>query len=295
MLSASECFPTRRRAPLAACAGALLCGLTLCVSPSVAGTILVDFEDLTVPAAGYYQGADGAGQFTSRGAKFSNTFTDFGSFSVWSGFGYSNRNNTSTPGYVNQYSAYDLLDGAGDASPNYAVGYVSAYDPAPLLTLPARTRALSFRLTNSTYAALAMLQGDSFSKKFGGPTGSEPDYLRLIVTGYDAQDLSLGELAVYLADYRPASAAADYVLSRWTDVNLAPLAAARSFRFSMESSDVDPVFGINTPTYFALDNLLLEEVPEPATLPPALLATGLLALYSMRRRFLSGRPRDART
>ena len=50
----------------------------------------------------------------------------------------------------------------------------------------AGTKPISVQLTNTTYTALSMLNGDSFSKKFGGSTGNDPDYLRLIIQGRDA-------------------------------------------------------------------------------------------------------------
>ena len=56
-----------------------------------------------------------------------------------------------------------------------------------------------------------------------------------------------------------------YVISQWTTVDLSPLGNAASLQFTLASSDTG-AFGINTPTYFALDNLALTPVPEPGTL-----------------------------
>ena len=41
---------------------------------------------------------------------------------------------------------------------------------------------------------------------------------------------------------------------------------ATSLGFGLQSSDNDPTFGMNTPAYFAADNLRLNAVPEPSTL-----------------------------
>ena len=58
---------------------------------------------------------------------------------------------------------------------------------------------------------------------------------------------------------------------------------ARQLTFTLESSDNGP-FGMNTPAYFALDNLTVVPVPEPGAL--ALFGGGLLGigLIGLRRR-----------
>src|SRR5262245_3581762 len=53
--------------------------------------------------------------FVSRGASFNNRFdTAFGG--NWAGWSYSNVVNTTTPGFSNQYAAYNVPSGGGDAS-----------------------------------------------------------------------------------------------------------------------------------------------------------------------------------
>ena len=80
-------------------------------SASLATAAVIDFDDLTVPAAGYENGANLAGAFTSGGASFNNYFsTDFG---YWEGFAYSTKGNTTTAGFGNQYSAWS--GGGSDA------------------------------------------------------------------------------------------------------------------------------------------------------------------------------------
>ena len=60
----------------------------------------------------------------------------------------------------------------------------------------------SLMVTNTTYAALSMRDGDSFAKKFGGPSGNDPDYFRLTITGKDSGGSTIGSVEFYLADYR---------------------------------------------------------------------------------------------
>src|SRR5207249_4062813 len=117
------------------------------------------------------------------------------------------------------------------------------------------TRPLSARIANTTYAALSMLNGDSFAKKFGGASGNDPDYFLLTITGLDSQQHSTGSVDFYLADYRFANNAQDYIVSDWTTVDLSSLGLdTQTLSFGLTSSDVGD-YGMNTPAYFALDNL----------------------------------------
>jgi hypothetical protein len=240
---------------------------TLINSVAVAQT--ADFEDLSLPSNSHHDST----AFSSRGASFNNTSTQFG----WSGFAYSNQTDATTPGFANQHSA--IAGGGAGGSATYGVAYFSAFDPPPTVTLASGTTVQSVSLTNTTYAYLSMRDGDPFAKKFGGASGNDPDYLKLTITGLDASDATVGSVDFYLADFRFTDNAQDYIVSAWQSVDLSALAAARKLTFSFDSSDVGP-FGINTPTYVALDNLVA--VPEPASL--GLLGVAVLATLQRRRR-----------
>ena len=74
----------------------------------------------------------------------------------------------------------------------------------------------------------------------------------------------------------------------WRTVNLTSLGAADTLTFSYESSDVG-VFGINTPTYFAADDLVLSTgsnvVPEPSSIVCFLVVAIGLGMLRWRRRW----------
>ncbi|MHB1157608.1 MAG: DUF4465 domain-containing protein [Phycisphaerales bacterium] len=252
--------------------------LTLWASAAVHANT-VNFEDLSLSPNSFYNGSDNAGGFASSGAYFGNSYTDWGGgFYSWDGFAYSNVNDTTTAGFGNQYAAYTGT-GFGGAG-NYAVAFAgsSAY-----INLPAGQTAQSFRVTNTTYAALSMLNGDSIAKKFGGTTGNDPDYFSVTFTGYDAANAGGSTtgfpVTFYLADYSFTDNAQDYIVSDWQLVDLTPLGSAASIALTWASSDTGN-YGINTPTYVALDNLVT--TPEPASI--ALLAIGASTLIARRRR-----------
>jgi len=242
---------------------------------------LATFDDLPLAADSYWNGAPAVGShpFVSGGASFNNFYTYDESYgmSYWAGWAYSNKTDAATPGYLNQYSA---IAGAAHSGPNYGIGYMDTwYGVTPTLTFPTPQQVQSACFTNMTYPYLIMRDDDpnGFAKKFGGDTGNDPDWFLLTLTGKDAGGQVTGTVNFYLADYRFADNAQDYLVGQWTQVELAPLGTVKSVEFTLDSSDSSP-WGLNTPAYFAMDTLAI--APEPATL--SLLALGLAA--ALRRR-----------
>ena len=220
--------------------------------------LVVDFEEVgaSLSPNSFYNGSDGAGGFQAGPLEFNNDYyADYGS---WTGWAYSNTTDTTTTGFENQYS--DFAGGGAEGSPTYAVSFYdgSGATAPPRISLPANSQ-LSFdslQVTNTTYAAMSMLNGDSFAKRFGGQSGDDPDFLLLTITGKDASGASIGEVDFYLADYRFADNSLDYIVDQWTTIDLSSISDAAALEFSLDSSDVG-AFGINTPTFFAADNLQL--------------------------------------
>jgi hypothetical protein len=134
-----------------------------------------------------------------------------------------------------------------------------------------------------------MLNGDQFAKKFGGASGDDPDFFLLTITGLDASNQSVGSVDFYLADYRSSDNSLDYIVDTWESVDLSGLEGATRLSFAVTSSDIGQ-FGLNTPAYVALDNLVLESregkaVPENFSLL-SILALGALGIGLKLKRFL---------
>jgi uncharacterized protein DUF4465/PEP-CTERM motif-containing protein len=279
-----------RRPVLGSCTATLI---AIALAAPIAATT-IDFEDVgaNLPIANpdtnapeyFYNGYSAAAasqptDFASGGATFNNDFTNFGGGCCWQGWSYSQTTDTTTPGFGNQYSAIPGTGAGGSATYGVAFtgGQVGAQGPVSRITFGSEVSLLGAAITNTTYAALSMQNGDTFSKKFGGASGSDPDYYILTITGRDASDAVTGSVDFALADYRFAEDALDYIIRSWVFVDLSGLGSVAALEFSLDSSDQGFGF-LNTPSYFALDDLVI--VPEPGT--AALLALGL-ALLARRR------------
>ena len=205
------------------------------------------FEELTLAPETFWNGSDESGSFESAGVTFYNSYDKV--YKSWSGFAYSNRTDVTTAGYGNQYSA---ITGSGNnGSSNYAVSYPT---PLALAEFKSTTKVSGFYITNSTYAYWSMKNGDPFSKKFGGESGNDPDYFKLMIEALNVDGLPVDTVYFYLADFRFADQSKDYILNKWTWVDLSSLKDANKLRFSLSSSDNS--FGyMNTPSYFCMDDL----------------------------------------
>lgn len=222
-----------------------------------------DFNDLSLSNNSYWNGSDGSGMFTSGNIEYVNNFD--ATYYSWAGFSYSNMTDNTTPGYENQFSAYTRggMDAGEDGGTNYGIAFVGtdwqsgSSDPVPVEANIIGNEAKvinGFYATNATYSYLSMLNGDSYAKKFGGDSGNDPDYFKLIIYGIDAEGNNTEEVEFYLADYRFDDNSLDYIVDNWRWVELSSLGKVTGLRFYLESSDAS-AYGINTPTYFCIDNI----------------------------------------
>lgn len=255
--------------------------LAMMLTVSVQSAV-INFDDLSLGAESVWNGADGSGGFVSGAGHFQNNYTDwgYGAYS-WDGWAYSNITNNTMAGVGNQFSA---ITGTGVDSANYGISGLSldymsgTYDALPSrLTFEEVQAPVSAYFTNTTYAYYSMKNGDSFAKKFGGKTGNDSDWFMLKITGKDAAGAVTGTVDFYLADFRSADNSKDYIVSDWQKVDLSGLGTVKTLEFTLLSSD-NGNYGMNTPPYFAMDDLTV--VPEPLSI----VLMGVSALLVYRRR-----------
>ncbi len=220
---------------------------------------VVNFEDVTLAVDTFYNGTqDNLQGYSSNGIFFPTDTAQYSWGYSWDGIACSNKTDVTTPGLDNEFSAFAGIGATSSAK--YGVVYDGNIDFGSEKTM------LSIDVTNTTYAALSMRDGDSYGKIFGsnfaadgmtvdGTNGN--DFFILQVIGLKA-DLSIVDTIEFaLADFRLADSL-DYILDTWETINLSSFGNIRFLNFKLISSD-NANFGgtlyMNTPNYFAIDNI----------------------------------------
>lgn len=209
----------------------------------------ITFDDLPLTGIDtFYVGSDSAGGFTAEGVTFKNSYAEYPWGFSWGGFGYSNMTDNVTTGFGNQFSA---ITGAGAQNSDiYAI-----YTNSDTLFFPGAAVFGTVQVTNTTYAYYAVKDGDDGNATpfVKGPF-EEGDFFTVTIYGHSSSDELVDSIVVYLADYRSTNTSDHYVLNDWTSINLETLEGSTYLTFKFDSSDIG-AWGMNTPAYFALDNL----------------------------------------
>lgn len=212
--------------------------------------VVIDFEELDPGADGFWNGSGGEGGFISGMAFFPNSYNI--EYGAWMGFSYTNHTDAQTGDYTNMYSA---LPGSGeDMSDIYSTYYYGGQPDTILFEEPVKVTSLS--VANTTYAYYTMLNGNGFSKKFGGDDGNDADWFRLVITSLDNYARPVTIYNIYLADFRSENNSMDYISNVWNQIDMSASGFISGLVFMIESSDTGD-YGINTPAFVSIDNMEL--------------------------------------
>ena len=274
----------RARRQRAVLFSASLVGMALVLlPPGVARGALVigTFEDQNPGSNAFKNDFRPTNVFITGGFSLNNSFNP--TFGSWSGFSASSKVDNAFGGsdFSHQYGAYAPLGANGTGSggsATYGVAFNFSQGDA-FINLPSGVDPSSIDIANTTYVAQSIMQGDSFARAF-----RQGDFFRLDILGFSGLNgtgTQVGDVPFFLADFRGSSL---QLVGDWTTVSLTTLAGARSLAFNLTSTDVGQ-FGMNTPAYFAVDNVTgVTAVPEPSGVVLCGLGIGLAGLYSLRRR-----------
>ncbi len=203
------------------------------------------------------QPTNGQETFASGLFEFENSYDT--TYSSWSGWAYSNVTDNTTAGWGNQFGN---ITGSGESSSQFGVFNQSytGYDRVRVNNNNQPVNLSGAYFTNTTYAYLSMLNGDFFATQFGDTsnTAGGEDWFLLTIYGInDTLGHTPDSINFYLADYRFADNTQDYIVNQWTWVDLSALGSVHGIEFTLSSSDVG-IYGMNTPAYFAMDNLQVD-------------------------------------
>ncbi len=220
--------------------------LTFYYSVNAQENVVFDFENLNLPDTGFWNGADNSGFYGNDILSFENYCNT--QYNYWSGFSYSNWTDTYNQSLDNQWSTYVGQAYSGNV---FGLAYVpidcnNNYQNIPInLSFINPVEIKNIKLSNSTYTALTILNGDAICSAF-----SEGDYFFVKITSYYL-GLETGADTLYLADYRNGQ---NIIINTWTEVDLTNLGTVDSLHFNLFSSDTG-IYGMNTPAYFCLDDV----------------------------------------
>ncbi|MCB9000035.1 MAG: DUF4465 domain-containing protein [Bacteroidales bacterium] len=232
-------------------AGLMLFSTSCTKDQKVKKTSAISFEDIVLNDQGFFNGSDGSTGFTEGNFKFKINYSE--EYLSWTGFAVTNNSDTITADYSNQYSSITGSGAGGTAQ--YAVLYTFASDTIELIK-PAKITNIA--LSNTTLTYYTILNGNDYSKKFGGETGEDPDYfhLYLSVVTADGKQINFSS-PIPLADYTFTDSNMDYISKTWEYYDLSDAGDIKYLIFSFDSSDKS-VYGINTPAYVCIDNIVCE-------------------------------------
>ncbi len=161
-------------------------------------------------------------------------------------------------GFTNQLSVYYKGEGGAGCkgSQNFAVqnGY-AGWGDAPHFEFVKESHVISHMYVNNiSYTLNSLVYGDSFAAAASVENGS---WLKIVATGFDADDQETGTAEFYLCDYRDADNLV--LVEEWTKWDLTKLGKVMKVSFDIKgSSDLSGEYGLNTPAYFAYDNVAVE-------------------------------------
>ena len=218
---------------------------------SLSAQSIATFESFNLPLDTFLNGSDGQTVYQDSDINFPTNFS--GGFWI-GGWAISTKRDDTTSTFENLYSAKIA---SGFESSTYAVGQQNAVIRLNGDNLGKVVDGLY--LTNSTFAHDVIRDGNTFSKKFGGETGNDPDFFRLDIQKYYQGELSTEVVEFYLADYRFEDNSEDFIVDDWQWVDLSNLGNVDSLLFTLSSTDVGN-YGINTPLFFCLDDLTVSSL-----------------------------------
>ena len=246
--------------------------MTACSDNDPDNTVTVDlvYTQIEYNEAGVWADCENteAAHITCQGVSFSHKAESFGWGTSWYGFcpSRSSDNADYFAGNVVEHQ-WDCMSagGVGGVGTPFLVAYWSSMESEnpeePSLKIykedGSNFYAQSVYINNSTYSYYTMLNGSPWSKKF-----STGDWYKVTAYSVTEDGKTSNPLDIYLLDYRNTDSTKWTEVKDWTMIDLSPLNANGAIKyiyFQVSSSDTG-TWGMNTPSYFAIDRLKIQNI-----------------------------------
>lgn len=176
--------------------------------------------------------------------KFDHYYIKLGDVRYMAGFAYTNNSDIKTA------NSYASITGKAKTATTYLSAFTNSDTPAAFIINNNSYVIKGAWVTNSKYAYTAMTEDYNVATKF-----TKDSWFKLTATGYDDKGGKTGTAEIYLANYKSDD---DKPVSDWIWFDMKPLNYAAKIVFSLSSTDSGH-YGMNTPAYFCMDGITLEE------------------------------------
>ncbi|MBP5691315.1 MAG: DUF4465 domain-containing protein [Bacteroidaceae bacterium] len=173
----------------------------------------------------------------------------FGEWGFGEAFTFSSCSDATTPGYTN----LSAITKKGVSTNAYLISNSGLWNstPSEISFVDGKSfLAKEIYVTNATYAYLAIKDQNDGNESPLVKKWTADDEFILTITGYSGGEIT-DEVDVYLAEGMD-------ILNTWKKVDLSSLGYVTSIGFSVSSTDTGD-WGMNTPAYFCIDKLTVEE------------------------------------
>jgi len=244
---------------------------------SNAQRVIADFENIDL------QGADttlmmkeetsGIYPFESGDVRLHSKITVESWGKIISGFDCSNVTDTSYNYYDKPLSV--IPRSGAENSENYVIGFIDLdyIGPDPTATIPIGAKILNNsagKLVTGLSITNATITYNHIVDNYDTANGL---YFKIVIKGYLNEVASSDSVIYTLADF---SVNPPILNDDWEFVDLTSLGNVDSLTFDLLSNDDEGGFGINTPTYFGIDNIITGEERTNIT---DLAQSGLFSIY----------------
>ena len=204
---------------------------------------VVDFEEFELAPNAYWYSTEETGTFSSSYLTFFSHYDEDWGAAYWEGFAYTNGTDVNTYGYSN----LSAIAGRGNGnSENYATCYMGWYNMASLKINTEHSGDFTNRGAYFCLPTYVSKYIDDENVSFA----ENHFYYSVKITAYAGEN-EVANREIVMADFRDD---ANYKMDEWTFVDLSWIANADSLFFEAVGNDTAGGWGINTPTYFCMDD-----------------------------------------